>query len=78
MATRSIGCAAIALIAVLAVSLPAGAERALKKDAAPRRTAKSAGKPKSSVGAGREVKKTTFQQVARKAKEAGAGRGTRR
>ena len=35
MATRSIGCAAIALIAVLAVSLPAGAERALKKDAAP-------------------------------------------
>ena len=35
MATRSIGCAAIALVAVLAVSLPAGAERALKKDAAP-------------------------------------------
>jgi cobaltochelatase CobT len=47
-------------------------------DAAPRRTTKSAGKSKSSVGAGREVKKTTFQQIARKAKEAGAGRGTRR
>jgi cobaltochelatase CobT len=48
-------------------------------DGAPRRTAKSSGKSKSSsVGAGREVKKTTFQQIARKAKEAGAGRGTRR
>jgi hypothetical protein len=35
MATRSIGGAAIALIAVLAVALPAGAERVLKKGAAP-------------------------------------------
>jgi len=35
MATRSIGGAAIALIAALAVALPAGAERVLKKDAAP-------------------------------------------
>jgi cobaltochelatase CobT len=44
-------------------------------DAAPRRSAKS---KKSSAGVGREVKKTTFQQIARKAQEAGAGRGTRR
>ncbi len=44
-------------------------------DAAPRRRTKSKG---ASAAAGRDVKKTTFQAIARKAQEAGAGRTPRR
>jgi len=44
------------------------------QETAPRRT-KTKG---ASTGVGRDVKKTTFQAIARKAQEAGAGRTPRR
>jgi cobaltochelatase CobT len=44
-------------------------------DGPPKRSPKSKG---PAIGAGRDVKKTTFQAIARKAQEAGAGRTSRR